>query len=900
MSAILRSLLIAGVLSTPFAFMIPQAHAQTQAMYQFDLPEQPLADALRAIARQTGANVLFESKDLRGIRAPALQAQLTTAEAIERVLAGTDLQAERTTPTTVVIQPRMSESSAGQEAMTNVALRLAQADASAQSQPQRDQQNRENTASSDHEVVVTGTQIRGATSIASPITVVTREDIDRSGTGSVQRYIQNLPENFKGGASEGTAISIAGGGSSVNVISGTAFNLRGLGNDSTLTLLNGRRFAPNNYIGNFVDVSLIPVAAIERVEIVPDGASALYGSDAVGGVVNFVMKQDYDGAEARARYGKLTEGGLSERQISATGGLSWSGGSALLSYEYFGQEPLDLNDKDWVRNKSPDPFQVLAQLERNSVFAGVTQSLGNSIELFGNAIYSDKDVPESITSAPGFFVQNYTSATEAYDLTAGIRAALGSQQELELVSSYGESDTTYRVFQTTPTQPVASTAAHSLTGAGVFAVDAKVSGPLLELPAGPLSYATGAHYRTERIRRSNVLTNVLSYEGDRSLWAAFGELSVPLARSAAGRRVLELTVAGRYEDYDDFGDTFNPKLGLIYSPSADFRMRGTWGTSFKAPLLNDLNPVHSQVAVSPIFDPTVNGNVQALFVYGGSPGLVPEEATSWTVGADWTPQSMPSLKARLTFYDIQYDDRMTNPQLAFSGVVPSTNADPLRFESLLSRFITRNPTPAQIQALIANTTLFSDFSGTPGGVNLADVRAIVDYRIVNLSSVQTRGLDFGISGRRDLGAASLELGVDATYILDFDNKLAPGVPVIEAVSTVFNPVDLKLRARAILSDAKFTAALYVNYIDSYEDMRNSANVVPVSSWTTLDLNVGYAFDQTAGLLSDFEFSVGATNLTDAAPPYVAPSYSAYGIVVFDGANHDLRGRMVYGQLSKRF
>src|SRR5687767_945545 len=93
------------------AMAAPASYAAEQATYRFDLPAQPLADALRAIARQTGANVLFESKDLNGIRVPELKGQLTASEAIERVLKGTQLQAERTTPTTVIVQPVTSASS---------------------------------------------------------------------------------------------------------------------------------------------------------------------------------------------------------------------------------------------------------------------------------------------------------------------------------------------------------------------------------------------------------------------------------------------------------------------------------------------------------------------------------------------------------------------------------------------------------------------------------------------------------------------------------------------------------------------------------------------------------------------------------------------------------------------
>jgi hypothetical protein len=178
--------------------------------------------------------------------------------------------------------------------------------------------------------------------------------------------------------------------------------------------------------------------------------------------------------------------------------------------------------------------------------------------------------------------------------------------------------------------------------------------------------------------------------------------------------------------------------------------------------MNDLNPVHTQVAASQIYDPLASGNVPVLFVYGGTAGLDPENARSWTLGADWTPQTIPSLKAKLTYYNVSYTDRITNPQLAFSGVVPDTNADPLKYESLLARFITRDPSLALSQEYVANSSVFSDFSNIPGGVNLADIKAIINYSSINLSAVRTSGLDFSLSRAWDLGGASLQAGVDAT------------------------------------------------------------------------------------------------------------------------------------------
>src|SRR6185437_6090175 len=126
-----------------------------------------------------------------------------------------------------------------------------------------------------------------------------------------------------------TVGSIAGGGNATNKVDATGVNLRGLGNDATLVLINGHRVAPGNTEGNFVDLSMIPLYAVERVEVVTDGASAIYGSDAVGGVVNIILGRNLDGAETRVRYGSVTNGSTTEREVGQTVGHGWDTGSAL-------------------------------------------------------------------------------------------------------------------------------------------------------------------------------------------------------------------------------------------------------------------------------------------------------------------------------------------------------------------------------------------------------------------------------------------------------------------------------------------------------------------------------------------------------------------------------------------
>lgn len=210
--------------------------------------------------------------------------------------------------------------------------------------------NKENDTETDTDqpdtIIVVGTHIRGAAPAGSNIEMFTRQDLERFGHATIQDFMNNLPQNFQGGG--GSEEPANGALSSSNQMSGSSVNLRGLGSDSTLILINGRRVPQSGLEGNFVDISLLPQSAIDRIEILTDGASALYGSDAVGGVVNFVLRKDYEGAETRVRYGRATEGHLDEFRFSQTYGVHWRDGNALISYEYYNRDKLTYGERDFI------------------------------------------------------------------------------------------------------------------------------------------------------------------------------------------------------------------------------------------------------------------------------------------------------------------------------------------------------------------------------------------------------------------------------------------------------------------------------------------------------------------------------------------------------------------------
>ncbi|MCH8686470.1 TonB-dependent receptor plug domain-containing protein [Pedomonas mirosovicensis] len=197
------------------------------------------------------------------------------------------------------------------------------------------------------QIVVTGSNIRGiGISAGSPLTIIGRPEIESSGYATTQQILQLLPQNFGGGAAEDTSR----GAEAISTLKRrtSGINLRGLGNVATLVLLNGRRMIGASDNGDIPDISLIPTSALERIEILPDGASAVYGSDAVAGVVNFILRSDYEGAETTLRYGSSTEGGVDEYQAAQTFGFKWNGGNLLLTGEYYHRDRLDSADRDFA------------------------------------------------------------------------------------------------------------------------------------------------------------------------------------------------------------------------------------------------------------------------------------------------------------------------------------------------------------------------------------------------------------------------------------------------------------------------------------------------------------------------------------------------------------------------
>lgn len=203
-------------------------------------------------------------------------------------------------------------------------------------------------------VTVTGTNIRGIDlEGAQPLQVITRDDIEASGADNIIDILEDLTLTSGG---EGTFTTRTAGALSTSSPVGSAgVSLRGLGTSSTLTLINGRRITVASFANrqeSFVDINTIPLAAIDRVEILPSGASAIYGADAVAGVVNIILRNDYEGAEISVSYGDSdADTNDRKRSFNAIGGLRGDRGSATLILDYFDREPLFDRDRPETANE---------------------------------------------------------------------------------------------------------------------------------------------------------------------------------------------------------------------------------------------------------------------------------------------------------------------------------------------------------------------------------------------------------------------------------------------------------------------------------------------------------------------------------------------------------------------
>jgi iron complex outermembrane recepter protein len=986
-----------------WVLLIVRPASAAPKLQQFHIEAGDAALTLNEFGRQSSLQLLFDYNVVRGRRTRAISGEFEASDALKRMLVDTGLVFDFVNDRTLAVTLGTRDSPSGSAVATGPATAAPARARAAETQTV----NREQAGTADpaadsknpelEEVRITGTNVRGAEPIGEHVISLDREDIDQSGAATVQDFLRTLPQTFGGGPTEDTRL---GAEAATNSGIGSGINLRGLGARATLVLIDGRRLAPGGSQGEFVDIEAIPLSAVERTDVLPDSASALYGADAVGGVVNFVMRDNFTGAETLARYGSGTSGDLAETQFAQTVGQHWDSGNAMLSLEYYRRGALPASDRQYATSdltpfgggnfdtsfSNPgniivggtsyaiptgqngshltaanlvagtesllNPYadaDLLPTQKHLSLYGSGKQEINDRLKAFGTVLLSDREATSAGTGQEAEFAVPNTNpfyvnptggtapVTVAYNflddlgplttdskldtanVTAGLEFDAGASWKLSLYANYARekeeqiagNEVNFTPLYAALADPDPATAFNPFgdgsftnrttlkaisstqtlyTDSQIRSGDVTADGPIAQLPGGAVKLALGAEQRQQlfsTVTPTTVIEPGSQEKLSREVSAAFGELRVPLFgkdNGGEGYRQLEISLAGRYEHYSDFGASATPKVGILWAPVQELAFRGTWGRSTSAPALADLDEAHNTVNPFPLpnsLSPT--GSTNALILAGQNANLSVERAKSWTTGLDFVPrEQFPGASLSLTYFDINFRNRIDTP--AF-------NANILNDPSL-AEFVTRNPSASLIAAACSSGTYTS---GTFASCLQSAPGAIIDLREQNLQSVRTRGIDFSAAYERLGNYGTLKLGVEGTYLLEFTEQDGPGSPAAALLDTENNPINLRLRGTISWQRNRFGATTGINFQNHYMDTASEPTRT-VASFTTVDAQLRYEISPyDGGWLANTRLELNATNLFNVSPPFLNNQLAGIG---YDQENADPLGRQLSFQIRK--
>ena len=402
---------------------------------ELDVERQSLSDSLKSVADEFGFDIAFFSEATKGLEGVPLAGTYTSSEALNALLNDTALEYTKLDNGTVVVYEKQDEGQRPGDHLPVTGTNLIAQNPSPASQTNPNRAIRNDTNSADEsenllqleEIVVTGSRLKGANP-ASPIVVVDRQDIEQGGYTSLEGVFRRLPQSLSSITSVAVDTSSREFGDDFSQlespIGATSINLRGLGSRATLVLVNGRRRSGSAQgIGSFTDISNIPLSQVERIEILTDGATAIYGADAVAGVVNIILRKDYDGGVVQLRHeSSSSDADLS--RLTAAYTFRMPRGFLTLSADYSESDPAntvqfihsgptglgDFSDINGVNNRSPggQPGIVYRALLRgNPLFDTFFPRAGDVLGLVPSGQDGSNLMPGDLGAATSVLPSNY-------------------------------------------------------------------------------------------------------------------------------------------------------------------------------------------------------------------------------------------------------------------------------------------------------------------------------------------------------------------------------------------------------------------------------------------------------------------------------------------------------------
>ncbi|KAF1687794.1 TonB-dependent receptor [Pseudoxanthomonas broegbernensis] len=708
-----------------------------------------------------------------------------------------------------------------------------------------------------------------------------------AGQNNLGEVARSLPQSFAGGQNPGVVDPEQNNGG------GSSFNLRGLGSDATLTLLNGRRLAYNG-ANQAVDVSSIPLAAVDRVEVVADGASALYGSDAVGGVANIILLRDFDGLHTTARLGTATDGGFTQQQYSGVAGTTWNSGGVLLALDFSRNTAVDAADRDFTSALDGDQTLYPRNVQRTALASAhhqVSPLIGVSID----AILNDRDTRTasafSVASPPTFFGAIAEAETRSFVVSPQLDISLSDAWDLNVSGTYAgdKRQGNDRAFNNGGLRDTALAMYDNTTKV----LEVSATGSLGRLNGNLIRVALGGGYRSAHLDQSldvvtaTTTTSLSEFSNSRDSYYGFGELEIPVILPANDSIVSRLTITGalRYEDYGRGDDLATPKVGVIVGISDAIEIKGSWGRSFKAPTLYEQFRIPSAYVYPANFFGVTTPGATVIMLGGGNSDLTTENATTWSVSADARPALLNGGKIGASYYNIRYKDRVVSPVTSLVTVFTTPG---------LQQIVTYNPTTQEIADAASIAPLGLQL-GIPLSYDPAAVFAIVDSRYLNAARQDIEGVDVFVDHLIETErVGQFTLSLIGTY-LESTQTFLPGAEPIDRAGTVFNPPHWRIRGGVTWSQDGAAANATVNYMSSLRDSRFQPEDL-LDPLTTVDLTARYAFPNEGGILGGLELAVSALNVFNTRPRVMRTTSAT--AVPYDLANHSALGRVVNFTLGK--
>ncbi|MEZ0469316.1 TonB-dependent receptor plug domain-containing protein [Luteimonas salinilitoris] len=793
-----------------------------------------------------------------------------------------------------------------------LALALASPAALAQS-PTADEPAPRDRATTLDTLIVTGTRVadRTVAESASPIDIISPETLESTGTVELATALSRaLPSlNFPRPA-------ITDGTDAVRPA-----QLRGLAPDQVLVLVNGKRRHTTALINlngsqgrgsSPVDLNAIPIAAIERVEVLRDGASAQYGSDAIAGVINIVLKGSDAGGSIAARYGQYSAGDGEQYQVSGDGGIALGEAGFLHLAAQAGHQ--DQTDRarpfQGTPTASSPPLGAVVQrygdpeVDSRAVSYNAEISPAEGVVFYSFGTYSKRDalsngffrpagdnrnIPEIY---PDGFLPNIRNIADDRAGVIGLRGTTAGGTGIDISFNHGINHLTFDVENSLnrtlgPTSPTNFHAGALEVSQNVLNLDFnKILDVGLEYP---VAVAWGAEWRGEKFNQSP--GEPASY-ADANLILPDGSRAPPGAQvfpgfqpSNAGQHDrhsysfyldaeadlgdrFSAGLAARYENYSDFGSTTSGKLSARYAISDAVALRGTVSTGFRAPSLqqqhfqststNFIGGVPFEVRTFAVDDPVA--------VALGAEPLKAEESTNVSLGLVLQP--VDALYVTIDAYQIDIDDR----------IILSENLVGDAVRDFLER---------------PEIGIF----GVNGG-----------RYFTNAIDTRTRGVDLIGTYRWALGAGNLDFTAGFNYNDTDIRRIAPNPPELETGDldlerigrveqgrvTVGAPSD-KLFLSGVWNSGSWTLSAAATRYGEFEVLNGDpARDQTFGAEWTLDVSAAYA-------IGGWDFTVGADNVFDAYPDEVIFVNSNSGQLPYSAASpFGFNGAFAYGRIGYRW